>query len=115
MKLVKGLNYRQWQQRNTLAFKVLSKDSQKDIRARGYYNLGWERVKKSWELLSESKVISFIDHQLKKGDLEGVIDIVELESENANNLANNTIKSIQKTRQKLNELVTITTNKYSKV
>lgn len=115
MKLVNGLSYRQWQQRNTMAFKALSKDAQKDMRAKGYYNLGWERVKKSWVLLSESRVVSLTDYKLKKGDLEGAIELVDLESENANKLASRTLEGIKETRQKLNELVANALGKYSKV
>jgi hypothetical protein len=115
MKLVNDLTYRQWQQRNTLAFKVLSRDAQKHIRAKGYYNLGWDKVKKSWKLISESRVVSLIDYKLKKGDLEGAIEIVALESENANKLANRTVEHIQQARQKLDELVKSPLDKYSKI
>lgn len=115
MKLVNGLSYRQWQQRNTLAFKALSKDAQKKIRAKGYYNLGWERVKKSWRLLGESRLVSLTDYKLKKGDLEGAIALVEVESENADRLAGKTVENIQITRQKLDELVNSAVDKYSKV
>ncbi|WP_036486741.1 hypothetical protein [Myxosarcina sp. GI1] len=115
MKLVNGLSYRQWQKRNTLAFKALSKETQKNLRAKGYYNFGWDRVKKSWTLLSEYKIVSLTDYKVKKGDLEGAIALVELESENANKLASKTVENIQQTRQKLDELLNSALDKYSKV
>ncbi len=115
MKLVKGLSYRQWQKRNTSTFKALSKDVQKEIRTKGYYNVGWDKVKKSWKLISESQVINLIDYKLKSGDLDGAINIVNIESENVNKLANKTIDNIQQTRQQLDKLVANTINKYSKI
>ncbi len=115
MKLVKGLSYRQWQQRNTLAFKALSKDIQKEIRTKGYYNVGWEKVKKSWKLISQSKIINLVDYKLKYGDIDGAINLVKIESENAQKIANQTIDNIQNTRYELDKLVANTINKYSKV
>ena len=114
MKLVKGLSYRQWQQRNTSYFKALAKDAQKEIRAKGYYNVGWEKVQKSWKIISESKVINLIDYKLKSDNLDGAINIVSMESENANKLANKAINDIQLARLQLNELVVNTIDKYSK-
>lgn len=115
MKLVKGLSYRQWQQRNTSSFKSLAKDVQKDVRGKGYYNVGWQKVQKSWKIISESKVINLIDYKLKSGDLDGAINIVDLESENANKLANKTIDNIRQTRHELDKMLANTINKYSKI
>lgn len=115
MKLVEDLSYRQWQQRNTSSFKAQSKDIQKELRGRGYYNVGWKQVRKSWELISKSKVVNLIDYKLNKDDINGAINTVNLESENANKLANKTINNIQQTRQQLDELVANTINKYSKI
>ncbi len=115
MKLVKGLSYRQWQQRNTSNFKALSKNVQKDIRGNGYYNVGWEKIKSSWRLISELKVINLIDYKLKSGDIDGAINIVDIESTNANKIANKTIDNIQQTRHQLDKSLVNTINKYSKI
>ena len=115
MKLVEGLSYRQWQQRNTSAFKALSKDVQKELRGKGYYNVGWEKVKKSWKIISESKVINLIDYKLNRGDINEAINLVNIESENVNKLAHKTIDNIQDTRLQLDELLANTINKYSKI
>ena len=115
MKLVEGLSYRQWQQRNTSSFKALSKDIQKEIRGKGYYNVGWEKVKKSWKLISELKIVNLIDYKLRTVDINGAIDISLVESEKAQNLASQTINNIREKRQHLNQLVAGTLSKYSNV
>ena len=71
MKTVEGLNYRQWQKRNTERFKALPREQQQEARARGYRNIGWDKVREAWGILTELtyKVLS-----LKQGDLEGAIN-----------------------------------------
>ena len=115
MKLVEGLSYRQWQQRNTSRFKLLAKDVQQEIRAKGYHNVGWKKVEKSWNLISQSKPVNLINYKIKSGDIDGAIDIVNIESEKAKKLTNKTLDNIQKTRQQLNKLVADNINNYSKV
>ncbi len=114
-KLVKGLNYRQWQQRNSSHFKSLSKEAQKELRKKGYRNVGWDKVRESWAILSESKLVYLVDHQLKSGDLAGAQNTVRIESANAKKQASKTLKNIQQTRNKLNDLMANAVNKYSRV
>lgn len=50
-KQLNSLNYRQAQQRNTVAFKELSKSQQKQLRQQGYNNRGWDNIVNSWTLI----------------------------------------------------------------
>ncbi len=52
-KTLDGLNYREAQKRNSETFKSLDSMTQKELRARGYRNSGWDNVVKSWYLLCE--------------------------------------------------------------
>ena len=87
-KIVGGMNYRQWQQRNSAVFKELSRKQQKILKAQGYRNLGWDYVQKSWELLCPpDKVIRLLDYKLSRGDIAGAVDISLLGIEDAKKLA----------------------------
>ncbi|MDV3002491.1 MAG: hypothetical protein N5P05_004146 (plasmid) [Chroococcopsis gigantea SAG 12.99] len=85
MKLIDGLSYRQWQSRNGEAFKSLTKAQQKESRQKGYNNVGWVNVKKSWDILNgfRNSVLSLFDHKLHKGDLVGAIDMAILDCDRA--------------------------------
>lgn len=51
MKVVEGLNYREWQKRNKYYFEALTNKDKKFLRKKGYRNLGWQSVIRSWKLL----------------------------------------------------------------
>jgi len=51
MKVVQGLNYREWQKRNKHCFEALTNQDKKFLRKEGYRNLGWQSVIRSWQLL----------------------------------------------------------------
>ena len=51
MKVVEGLNYREWQKRNKHYFEALTNQDKKFLRKEGYKNLGWQSVIRSWKLL----------------------------------------------------------------
>jgi hypothetical protein len=48
-----GLDYRKAQKRNSDNFKTFNQDFQKELRQKGYKNLGWNNVCKSWNILQE--------------------------------------------------------------
>ncbi|ERN42628.1 hypothetical protein KR51_00006550 [Rubidibacter lacunae KORDI 51-2] len=48
-----GLSYRDFQRRNSKAFKILSADRRKLVKSRGYRNLGWDSVIASWNILQD--------------------------------------------------------------
>ena len=74
MNKIDGLTYRQWQSRNSESLKELSPSQVKDVRSKGYRNIGWENVKKSWQIINRiDNVISLIDKKIERGDLDGVI------------------------------------------
>ena len=114
MKLVSELSYQQWQKRNSLAFNKLSKSRQKEIRKKGYFNRGWNQVKKSWHILRESnqKVVTIFDRKLAKGDLKGAINIAIMDSDNTSVTAQKAINNLEKNQQKLDKLATEILTKY---
>ena len=102
MKLVEGINYRQWQQRNTKMFNSLTKKQKRECRQLGYCNMGWLKVQKSWQIINDftnkENVISLFDYRLSQGDLIGAIDLAILDSERAKLIAKegqNTLNTIQ--------------------
>jgi hypothetical protein len=106
MKLIEGMNYRQWQKRNTLSFQSLSKKQQKEARKKGYYNIGWINVKKSWNIIINlnDNVISLFDYKLNQGDITGAIDLELLELDKAKKVAQEGQKNFKKFKQKLDEI-----------
>jgi hypothetical protein len=48
-----GLDYRKAQKRNSHKFKSFNRDLQKELRHKGYKNLGWNNVCNSWNILQE--------------------------------------------------------------
>ncbi|HIK36498.1 MAG: hypothetical protein NZ901_01055 [Geminocystis sp.] len=68
-KIYEGLDYRQYQRRNSRIFFSLSKREQKKLRAKGYWNVGWDKVRMSWVILQEylaSSPAKFEDCELQK-------------------------------------------------
>jgi len=120
MKVVDGLNYRQWQQRNSTRFKQLSKQPQKQVRSLGYRNVGWQNVQASWTILeahgqslqSIAHPPSLFDRKLQKGDVIGAIDHSILEAENAEKMAEEAIASIETHHQKVTEITRKALEKY---
>jgi hypothetical protein len=98
MELLEGMNYREWQKRNTQKFEDLAEDKQQKARQMGYCNRGWEKVKKSWSILCElnNNLISLFDYQLHKGKVNNAIDIAILEAEKVKEELLNNQKSLEK-------------------
>jgi hypothetical protein len=114
MKKINNLNYREWQKRNTNYWQNLSKSQQKEARQKGYHNIGWKNVQKSWLILQKlpQKVISIFDHKLEKGDLIGAIDLAIMTSEKTSEIAQKTLQTLKKNQHRLNKLAKKTLSKY---
>jgi len=66
-----NLNYRQAQKRNSEHFNNLQKSEQKIVREKGYRNVGWGNVIKSWELLQAAlvnKPVNFVNFAIQKAE-----------------------------------------------
>lgn len=66
-----GLDYRQYQRRNSKIFFSLSKRQQKELRQKGYWNVGWKKVRQSWLILREyltSALIETVDYALEEAE-----------------------------------------------
>ena len=114
MKIIENLTYRQWQKRNTNIFNQLTKSEQKEVRQKGYRNMGWDKVQQSWLILQElkPKVVNLFDYKLAKGDLIGAIDMAIIDSENTSNIAKQTLKKLTENEAILNTLAKDTLAKY---
>jgi hypothetical protein len=110
---VDGMNYRQWQKRNTNTFQKLTKAHQQSARQQGYYNLGWQQIQKSWGILHQFiEPPSLFDAKLKKGDLVGAIGQSILEAEKAQAIAQQGVADLKRKRKKIQELAENVLNKY---
>ena len=105
MKLIDGLNYRQWQKRNTQKFNALISSQQKEARKQGYKNQGWQNVQKSWNILQSlsSNVVSMFEAKLDKGDLVGALELSILEGEESQTIATKAIKKIFQNQKEIDE------------
>lgn len=113
MKIIDGLSYREWQKRNTEAFSKLNHSQQKEVRAKGYRNVGWNSVQKSWDILKNSfQEKSVFDYKLSKGDLLGAIHHSILEAEQAQVIANEAIDSLEKSYDDVKKLADEALSKY---
>lgn len=114
MKIVENLNYRQWQKRNSSIFNQLSKSEQKEIREKGYRNIGWNNVQKSWTILKQlkPKIVSIFDYKLAQGDLVSAINIAIIESNKTSAIAKETTETLKENQQRLNKLAEDALNKY---
>ena len=83
MKVVEGLNYREWQKRNKHCFEALTNKDKKFLREKGYRNLGWQSVIRSWKLLQTHfpKLLS------QQGDSDQTVVDLTRYLQNRNNLA----------------------------
>ncbi|MFP4409998.1 hypothetical protein [Coleofasciculus sp.] len=113
MKLVDGLSYRDWQKRNTEAFSKLDCSQGKKLRSKGYRNIGWDNVQKSWSLLQSSfQELSLFEHKLRKGDLTGAINHSILEAEQAQEIASEALESITENYNNVKEIADQALAKY---
>jgi hypothetical protein len=102
MNKIDGLTYRQWQSRNSESLKELSPSQVKDVRAKGYRNIGWENVKKSWQIINRiDNVISLVDKKIERGDLDGVIRHSILTIDKAIDYADESIKLAQDAQKEI--------------
>jgi hypothetical protein len=113
---IDGMSYRQWQKRNTDAFKKLSKEQQQLARQQGYFNVSWQKVQQSWTILQQlnqsTQPTSLFDAKLKKGDVVGALNQSILEAEQAQQIAKQEIANLQDKRDQIKELAENTLNKY---
>ncbi|NEO54468.1 MAG: hypothetical protein F6K54_16105 [Okeania sp. SIO3B5] len=119
MKIVQGLNYRQWQQRNTDKFKTLTVAQQKEARAQGFFNRGWDKVQTSWDILmsfvniANNNVVTMFDHKLNKGDLIGAIDRSLHETEHIEEVLNQQVDKIDQILQKATDIFNKTKKRFA--
>lgn len=115
MKIREEMSYSQWQKRNSDKFSSLPLPQQKEVRQQGYYNVGWERVIKSWQLLGQitNKVVSLFEHQLNKGELVAAINLSILESERTKQIAQDGRQELDKIQQHLDNLADEVLAKYT--
>ncbi|MGK7948902.1 MAG: hypothetical protein AB4368_08890 [Xenococcaceae cyanobacterium] len=114
MKILEGINYRQWQKRNTEKFNSFTKSQKKDARSQGYYNIGWDNVQKSWSIMSKltQSVVSLFEHKLNKGEIVGAIDLSIIEADKAKQLARFALEELEQNQKKLDSLADKTLAKY---
>jgi hypothetical protein len=111
IKMFKEINYRQLQSRNTVTFKSFTKSQQKEARKQGYYNVGWEKVRSSWDILcviqpplpDDDHVVDLFEYKVTKNDISGAFGMIILESENMDNLAEEGLSMLDKLEKQFNE------------
>ncbi|MGK7918662.1 MAG: hypothetical protein AB4080_01455 [Trichodesmium sp.] len=119
MKIIQGLNYRQWQQRNTEKFKTLTVAEQKEARTKGFFNRGWEQVQKSWEILISfvnivnNNVVTMFDHKLNKGDIIGAINQSTYETEKLENIVEKEVDKMDRLLQKATDIFNKTKKRFA--
>ena len=114
MKVTGGMNYREWQKRNTEHFSSLNKRQQKQARHQGYCNIGWDKVKDSWKILCQltDNTTSLFEHKLNKGDLVGAIDQSLLEAEQAKGIARKAVSALDASEKRLTKIADEALAKY---
>jgi hypothetical protein len=105
MKTTESMSYRQWQKRNTELFRSLDRKNQKKARQQGYYNVGWDKVKSSWTIVSElpPNVISLFEYKLNQGDIIGAIDLSIIQAERGKTIAQYAREELHKNKEKLEQ------------
>jgi hypothetical protein len=105
--MFKEMNYRQLQNRNTVTFKSLTKSQQKEARKQGYYNIGWEKVKSSWDILCvippPDRVVDLFKRKIIKNDIPGAVGMIILESENIDKIAQEGLSKLDKLEKQFNK------------
>jgi type VI protein secretion system component VasF len=110
---ISGMGYCQWQKRNSNTFNELSKQQQQEARQRGYYNVSWEKVQHSWNVLQQlMPPSSMFSAKLRKGDVSGAVDQSILAAEKAQKLAKQSLKNLNSSRREVKKLAETTLNKY---
>jgi hypothetical protein len=114
MKVPGGMNYREWQKRNTKHFSLINKRQQKQARHQGYCNIGWDKVKDSWKILCQltDNTTSLFEHKLNKGDLVGAIDQSLLEAEQAKGIARKAVSALDASEKRLTKIADEALAKY---
>ncbi|NES05758.1 MAG: hypothetical protein F6K22_24870 [Okeania sp. SIO2F4] len=119
MNIIQGLNYRQWQQRNTDKFKTLTLSQQKEARTKGFFNRGWEQVQKSWEILMSfvnivnNNVATIFEHKLNKGDLIGAINQSLHETEHIEEVVEQKVDKIDRLLEKATDIFNKTKKRFA--
>lgn len=108
------MGYRQWQKRNTDKFNSLSKRQKQEARSKGYCNKGWEKVKKSWEIINQlvNNVVDLFTHQLNKGNLSSAIASSLMELDKVKVIAQPTLEQLAQKQQELDSVAVESFAKY---
>lgn len=109
MMRIDEMNYNQWQRRNSDIFNNLSKKQKQAARERGYFNVGWDKVKHSWEIV---KPITLFNRKLKKGDIHGALNQSILEAEEAQKIAKKAIQDLNDNYNNLSKATEVVLGKY---
>jgi hypothetical protein len=93
MKTINDLSYKEWQKRNTTFLSLLNANEKKDLRQRGYKNVGWQNVMETWKIIQVFiKVTPMIEKRIKKGDIMGILRHVLLDVDNGIEYAEDSIQ-----------------------
>jgi hypothetical protein len=114
MKATGGMNYREWQRRNTKRFSLLTKMQQKQARNQGYCNIGWDKVQDSWKILCKftDNITSLFEHKLSKGDIVGAIELSLLDTEHAKRIAQKAVSDLDANEKRLRKVADEALAKY---
>lgn len=108
------MNYRQWQRQNTEYFNSLTKIKQKEARNLGYFNVGWNKVQASWQIIYSftDDTASLFEHKLRKGDIIGAIELSIFEAERAKHLAHQGTMTLDENQKQFDKVADETLAKY---
>jgi hypothetical protein len=114
MKVKGGMNYREWQRRNTKHLSLLTQVQQKQARNQGYCNIGWDKVQNSWKILCKftDNVTSLFEHKLSKGDIVGAIELSLLDAEHAKGIAQKAVSDLDANEKRLSKVADEALAKY---
>jgi len=114
MKLIGGMNYREWQKRNGKGFSLLTKIQQKEARTQGYCNIGWNEVQNSWKIICKltGNITNLFEYKLGKGDIVGAIEISLLEAEYAKGIARKAVSDLDVNEKRLRKVADEALAKY---
>lgn len=113
MRIIDGLNYREWQKRNTQLFSRFSVEQKKDLRSKGYKNAGWLYVQRTWQLIRKLvEQPDFFQQRLDNSDLLGAIRHSILEADQAKKFAQKSLEKIEANYQEVHNIARKTLSKY---
>ncbi len=114
MKVVGGMNYREWQKRNKKRFSLLTKLQQEEARNWGYCNIGWDKVQDSWEIICKftDNITSLFEHKLGKGDIVGAIELSLLNADYTKGIARKAVSDLEVNEKRLNKVADEALAKY---